>query len=357
MVGEAFRQWIGTDFITVDIDESAASADLPKIHGPSFTHFTADALSASLDREIGIDFGDVECGLCNPPYIHPKWRKHFGEILEAAGLSSVTQKISGLPADVLFVAQNLRFLSQSGKLGLILPDGIVAGEKFSAIRKTLATKHTIERVIELPRRIFHKTEAKAHILIIGKNGPAGQEIKIQKLLPSGGLSAEILIEPEQASRRLDYSFLNVENASQRINSQSLSDLGVKIKRGGYSSAQIGRLDFPVFHTTDFDRQYGAVPPCFSVNKRQLKLVSKFVAEPGDILIARVGRNLDQKICSVSHGPVVISDSVFALRAPDKIKQKIIDYLSSQNGKAMLRSISHGVGANFITVSALQNLHI
>lgn len=70
--------------------------------------------------------------LCNPPYIRPGWRSHFGQILEDAGLSGVFPHIKCVPADILFIAQNLRFLRPSGKLGLILPDGIIAGEKCGA---------------------------------------------------------------------------------------------------------------------------------------------------------------------------------------------------------------------------------
>ena len=105
LVGEASRHWKRTAFITVDIDQKAESSALRAIRGSAFTHHTVDALDSSLAEKIGLRYGGVDSGLCNPPYVRPKWCKHFGEILEDAGLSHVIPKIGCIQADVLFIAQ------------------------------------------------------------------------------------------------------------------------------------------------------------------------------------------------------------------------------------------------------------
>ncbi|MFU8788510.1 MAG: N-6 DNA methylase, partial [Methylobacter sp.] len=150
LIREAAKQWKGTRFITVDIEEKGKRTLLQALNERAITHHVRDSLDLNLAQHLGLRWGEADMALCNPPYIRPKWKKQFLEILEDAGLSHVLPRMSEIPADLLFIAQNLRLLRQGGRLGLILPDGIVAGEKYSVFRKTLLTNHQVERVIELP---------------------------------------------------------------------------------------------------------------------------------------------------------------------------------------------------------------
>lgn len=357
LVGEACKHWNNTSFITVDIDKSAGSINLPTLHGQTFTHHVTDALNSKLNTELGINLGEIDCGLCNPPYIKPQWRASFGEILESAGLTQALPQIGNIPADILFIAQNLRLISSGGKLGLILSDGLIAGEKYAKLRNILACTHRIERVIELPRNIFQKTDAKAHILILCKDSESSQNIQIQKLEKNGTLSRSIEIPAESAKQRLDYSYLINTKKRKKTSSKTLRDLGVTIKRGGFSSSEINRVNFPVFHTTNFIKGMYEIPDNFILSPLQHKLVTKFISNPGDILIARIGRNLTQKICQIKTGHVAISDCIFSIRAPEEYQKIIFEYLSSNEGKAQLESLSHGVGANFITTESILSIQI
>jgi type I restriction enzyme M protein len=234
LVNEASRHWKNTEFITVDIDQEAKSSALRTLRGPAFTHHTADALDSSLAERLGLRYGDVDSGLCNPPYVRPAWRKHFAEILEEAGLSDVIPKIGCIPADVLFIAQNLRFLRNGGKLGLILPDGIIAGERYAKLRQSLATAHRIERVIELPRRVFRSTDAKAHIVVIAKHQTSNDDIEVQQLGGNGLLSQVIRLSPDCAAVRLDYSYLaSLKHSDHRPAALSLRNITQLLTRGSY----------------------------------------------------------------------------------------------------------------------------
>lgn len=358
LVGEASRHWESTEFITVDIDQKAESSELRTIRGPSFTHHTADALDRSIAEKIGLRYGDVDSGLCNPPYVRPKWRKHFGEILEDAGLSHVIPKIGCIQADVLFIAQNLRFLRAGGKLGLILPDGVIAGEKYAKLRHTLATTHRLERVIELPRRVFRNTDAKAHIVVLTKHHVVDDDIQVQQLCENGLLSQPIHLSPDRASVRLDYSYLAMQRQTGRRRAGlTLRSITQLITRGTYSSSQRKELSFPVFHTTDFVDGSAIVPRQFWLTKEVQRFASGVLAHPGDILLARVGRNLEQKVGTVTRGTIAVSDCILVLRVEPKYRERVLSYLASAKGRAALLAASHGVGATFITMDALQSLEI
>ncbi|MFV0934537.1 N-6 DNA methylase [Pseudomonas jessenii] len=358
LIREASLIWSDARFITVDIDKNTKHR-LPLHISPSLLeHHVGDALEYALDKKLGVSFGTIDSAVCNPPYLRPKWRKHFNSILEEANLHSILPKFGCIPAEVLFIAQNLRLLKVGGKLGLIIPDGIIAGEKFATLRQALATTHRIERIIELPRRIFRNTDAKAHIMVLSKNISADETIQIQQLLPDGQLSSAILLPTEKASSRLDYSYL-ATNKSTRDKSDGLKlrDITLALKRGTFSSAERKTNELNILHTTDFTSDRLTVPKKFS-SKRTLVKDAKFVvAQNGDILIARVGRNFNEKIWRVTSGPTIITDCILLLRVHPTYADRVFNYLTSSIGRSNLMSIAHGVGARFITTEGLLDLKI
>jgi type I restriction enzyme M protein len=355
LVRQASTVWKKTQFITVDIDENAGSVELPASGGSKFKHYVADALSRNLSEQLAVNLGAADAAVCNPPYIRPRWKKHFGEILEEAGLSHVLPRMSDAPSDLLFIAQNLRFLRSGGHLGLILPDGIIAGERFQAFRETLVRKHKIERVIELPRRIFKGTDAKAHIVVLAKDSGGSSRIEIQRVENDGVLSSSIALPSDFAKLRLDYSHYVTKVGSEE-ESLAIRDVALMAARGNCSSAQRRGMSVPVFHTTEFDAS-GTVPSNFALKKRDTSVATGLVAVPGDILIARVGRNLEDKVCIVRKGYVILSDCIFALRVQPAYRELVFSFLMSRSGRDALASASHGVAARFITTEALLNIRI
>jgi len=130
-----------------------------------------------------------------------------------------------------------------------------------------------------------------------------------------------------------------------------------LTRGPYSSVDRLHCGHPVFHTTDFRQGRLEVPNDFVLGKAIAETVPGAVARAGDILLARVGRNLEEKVCSVTRGFVAISDCVFVLRVQAEYRKRVLSRLLSADGRKTLSALSHGVGARFITVESLLNLTI
>lgn len=351
LVKEAAAAWPAARYVTVDFDPHAASAQLPAERGRAFTHYEADALVEDLPARIGLAPGRVDVALCNPPYLRPRWLPHYATLLAEAGLAELGPKLREVPADLLFLAQNLRFLKEGGHLGIIIPDGIMAGERFAAVRAVLLRQHRIERVIELPRRVFKNTDAKAHILVLAKNAFDGKPISLRRVEADSSLSPAVLLSKEQAVQRMDYSFY--ANAVGEAAGVSLRELGAVVWRGRISSAERKALDFPVFHTADFAEASG-LPPQVTLTASQAARAARNVAfaEKGDILLARIGRTLEQKVCQVARGPVAVSDSVLVLRMPPLLQSAVHSFLTSPDGRVALGALAHGVAARFITARAL-----
>lgn len=351
LVREGAKIWDKAKFLTVDIDANATSAKLPQLAGPSFTHLIADALDKNIQKKLDINFRSADFALCNPPYIRPRWKKHFSEILEDGGLSHVFPSGEFVPSDLLFIAQNLRFLKKGGGLGLILPDGIVSGEKFSKLRRELILSHRLEKIIELPRRIFKNTDAKAHIVVLSKSMPISDSVSIQRLELQGHLSESIDLPLDLAINRLDFSFYFQDSKFSKAGFR-LGDYVNFIGRGQFSSSERKEISIPIFHTSDFSSQSEYIPPRFCISKVVASGYSRTIAGPGDILIARVGRNLEQKVGMVRRGFVVVTDCILIIRCRPDVRDRIFKYLRSKAGERHLSNLAHGVAAKFITPTSI-----
>lgn len=353
LVGQASEIWSAARFITVDIDRGAASSLFPSFLGASFEHHACDALESSLPERMGDVWGNADVALCNPPYIKPKWRTHFDKILKQSGLRDVLPR-GATSADILFIAQNLRLLKQGGKLGLIVPDSIISGEKFAPLRRKLAEQHKIAKVIELPRNVFRGTDAKAHILVLEKGGLTNKTISIQRANEDGHISSTIDVSIETASMRLDYSFLS-HPPQTSTTSLAIGNALISLTRGTYSSAQRSLCKSPVFHTTDYVFDSNFVPSEFAISAAAAEKSEAVVASTGDILIARVGRNLSKKVALVRAGNVIVSDCVFVLRVLPSHRTQIFDFLKSREGQLTLDCSARGVSAKFLTAKALTEI--
>ncbi len=358
LVTEAANQWTAKRYLTVDIDEQANCGHLPTLRGSSFVHFTGDALDFELARRMGLEWSQACAAVCNPPYIRPMWQKHFGSILEEVGLSHILPEAKNAPAGLLFIAQNLRLLKSGGKLGLIIPDGLITGERFEPFRRALIENHSIEQVIELPRNIFRKTEAQAHIVVLTKEKSQRPIIASRRLEPTGTLSEVLNIPVEDAIARIDYShhFKCKSKLSGRKAKRKLRDLVSSIARGSYSSSSRRAVDVPILHTADLADFEQNIPSGFQVPPREVEALGGNYASKGDILVARVGRNLSRKVVLVDKGPVLITDCFFSL-SPKGSPEEILQLLTSDTGRAQLDRISQGVGARFITAARLLDLEL
>jgi len=362
--GAAARRWKHARLVTVDADHSTPPTLIPDGR-PKHRHFVHDALDDKLAAKIGVPFGSVDLGLCNPPYIRPRWRAGYGSILEEAGFSGALNSIYDAGADLLFIAQNLRLLKRNGKLGLILPDGLLTGAKFERVRSTLLRHHLVESVVQLPRRAFAGTDAQTHLMVLAKQGGETQEVALRNLSADGELSAPLMVPADRARQRLDYSYHHTLQGrfSRTTNhrGKTVRQLSSCLLRGAFSSNQLDSLSVPIFHLSDFPAaEIGQVPRVPSKFLRAARTLSRLpknvrVASAGDILIARIGRNLHQKICLVEGGGCVISDCVYAIQARPEYREALIEFFCSESGRRALETAAHGVGAKYLSRADLLEL--
>jgi type I restriction enzyme M protein len=354
----AVTRWLNIEILTVDIDRRS-STYLSKLFdgscGIRHNHIRADALSHRLPELLFSKFGQIDAGVCNPPFIIPKWRKKFAQILEDAGFSSCMPVLSDVDAALLFLAQNLRLLSEKATLGIILPDSLISSTKYRQFRKELLQRYTVRKAIRLPRYSFSGTDALAYIVVISKSGPTTKAIPLQKLTNENSLGSQLHVEVTEAVDRLDFDYhsqrlLFSETHSVHV---SLGSIAEEVKRGSLSSAEARVFRESVFHTCDMTpSRIGKWCDLSQFSRKRSEADLPVRAGRGDILVARVGRNLEQKVIGVYGGFPLLTDCVYRIKVPKSYRRRVLDQLSSSSGKAWLDSRAYGVGAKQLTKTDL-----
>lgn len=354
----AARRWSNLNLLTIDVDASSgkrlaklfAKEEIGRHH-----HLRTDALEPGLAKLVQTKFGEFDTAVCNPPFTTPVWRKGFDEILEEAGFSGCMPVLADADSALLFLAQALRLIGHGSTLGIILPDSLVSGFKYRHFRHELLCRYQVEAVVRLPRNSFLHTEALAHILTIRKGcGPSGS-IPLRKIV-EGKLSSTVnLVDVEQATRRLDFDFharaQSTSPASRGGRVCLLGDIATEVRRGSVQATAARQAGLPVFHTTDMTESLAGQWLDLCAHSR-MPGDAKIWAQAGDILLARVGRNLEHKVLGVRGGLAVLTDCVYRIRVPSVIAKTVLTQLSSDQGRAWLASRSYGVGAKQLSMADL-----
>jgi hypothetical protein len=257
-------------------------------------------------------------------------------LLREAGFVN-SLRLKRLTSDIVFLAQNLIMLKTGGELGIILPDSIFNGHEFCYLREDLLRETKINGIIQLPDKIFFKTEARTHILLLEKSKKSNPFITLYKSNEQGELETPIYISKDDALQRMDYSYYHWKTQQKHIDSCScLGDLGVEIRRGRSSKRDLEKSGVKFFHTSSFPG------PNQSVKLENFSLVGEVHSKPGDLLISRVGKRCVGRVTFVEAGIQPISDCIYRLRAPVEFREILWKALASTEGKKWLEVHAHGV---------------
>lgn len=129
--------------------------------------------------------------IANPPFSAKKWWDIIENQVQEGDKVNYNKEVSdphgrfvfGIPprnyADLAFVQHMVASLKQNGKMGVVLPHGILfRGSSEGKIRQGLIQEDLIEAVIGLPSALFYGTGIPAAILLINKNKPESLKDKI-----------------------------------------------------------------------------------------------------------------------------------------------------------------------------------
>lgn len=335
----AFNRWSNAQYIALDIDEK--NCETIRNFSSKIKIILDDGLSPRFNEKLKIKVGSVDVAICNPPYHKIKVEKSQEIIFKSAYLDSCISN-HNVTSDIIFLANNLSLLRENGSLGIILPDGLLTRADFRSLRADLVNNHTLRYIIQLPDRIFNKTEARTHILILTKGKSQYSTVSLLKADFGGICIDRIEIQKCNLIERMDFNFQKW-NLIHKREGITLSDINVQIARGSFSHKELKNLDNRYFHTTNFNNN-----KFISIEKQEYQWSNKIIAEEGDILMARVGKRCVGKLAYIETGNILISDCVYRIRVPKMYRRIVWDTLNSSYGKEWIKVYSHGVCAQVIS---------
>jgi type I restriction enzyme M protein len=337
----AYNRYRSAEFFAADIDKNVISTVAARL--PFVKALHVDGLSKGLSKQMKLKVGSVDIAVCNPPYYRLENTLELKSLFKRAGLNN-SENLIKITSDIVFLAQNLQMLRKGGELGIILPDSVFTGHEFAKLREDLLTNHNIRGIIQLPDKIFKKTEAQTHILLMEKCGSVREKIPLFQSDFLGNIGNAVNISSDDLLHRMDYSYYAWKELNQHsADALTLGDLNVEIKRGRKTKKWLQEKNIPFFHTNSFPSNIK-----IKINLKNSPVFDDIFAEPGDILIARVGKRCIGKVTMVNSGKRVISDCVYRLRAPKKYRNRIFSELISVKGQQWLQVTAHGVCARVIS---------
>lgn len=343
LIKAALNRWVNASYFVADIDRK--SIHKIKNDFPFINSFHLNTLKEEVSEKFRIGKGAVDIAICNPPYLKIKNAISYDQLFDDSDLAEC-KKLNVLTSDIIFLAKNLQLLKKSGELGIIIPDSLITGKDFIPLRNALLKQHNLKAIIQLPEKIFIKTEALTHILLIEKNTKLDNRKKLFLANKAGQIVDEIDVDKDSLVERMDFKYHKWRQKNKLIKGfKVLGDINSEIRRGTLTHSELKASQEHYIHTTGIVNRKPN-----QATKNHVVANSKYLlTQKGDILLARVGRGCIGKICMISRGRAPISDCIYRIRIPHrKFRVKVWESLISKEGQDWLKANSHGVCAKVIS---------
>ncbi len=342
----AFEKWANAKYYATEIERKKAKEISRKLTFVKVHNY--DSLNPHLSRKLKIRYGAIDIAICNPPYLKVKTEECYRALFKSIGCE-VLMNLKSLTSEIVFLAHNLLLLRKDGELGIIVSDSLITGKEFRIFREVILKQYNVKKIIQLPDKVFNKTEARTHIIILSNSASKLDSVDLFYSDERGVLSQPLVVSQKALIERMDYLF---HSAEKIINAAfpKLAQIGATITRGRttFKELRLSKLSF--FHSTHF-KSHGT-------NAIFLKKVGKkhkgYAASKGDILMCRVGKRSVGKTLIIKSGSVIISDCIYRIRVPEPYQKIVFESLNSDLGKKWLAAYSHGVCSQVISKSDLEN---
>ena len=210
-------------------------------------------------------------------------------------------------------------------------------------------KFNVRRIIQLPDKIFNKTEARTHIIFISKSKSENETCELLISTNEGNLSKSIVVPKKKLGVRMDYQFHKALMNSYS-NYKTLKEVGGIIKRGKFSFKELRESKLSYFHSTHFKENSVSIKFQNQIAQEHIS----YAANAGDILMCRVGKRIVGRVAIIKSGRIINSDCVYRIIVPKKFQSVVLNSFLSSSGKTWLSAYAHGVCSQVISKSDLEN---
>ena len=346
----AKRRWSNSVIDAVDIDQDICRQDETSEYQDVNVKY-GDVLS--LEGTKHLVEGGYDLGLCNPPFFKIKKNNNYNEFFIQANLTGLST-LKNLSADVVFIAQNIKFLRPGGFLMAIIPDGLLTRHDYLPFRETLVNNVQITHVIQFPDKAFLRTEARTHVLFITKTKPNMNLVPISLMNEDGTIVDTIRVSRNKLLGRMDYSYLKWQASMiDRTVKEKLTFFvpDFKISRGSLSYKDLRKANTIYLHSNSFSDHDDIV---VDETAEENTDTGKCVARTGDFVMCRVGKRCVGKVAYIKHGSITLSDCVYKIEIAKQYIEIMRSILFSSSFNDWVQHSSHGVCSKVISKCDLEN---
>lgn len=338
LLNAASKRWNEAKLIGYDIDPLNYSINCNRLKLQYGNGFDPELSNKILDT-----FGKIDISVSNPPYLNISVNSDVQTILKKSGLNeAISNKLTIIPAELVFIAQNLLVLKRGGELGIILPASIINGEKWKSVREYILSNYTVSNCVQLPVNAFKRTETSTFAVCLSNyKSKNSQKINLQSYL----VEKSIVIDEKRAVNRMDFSYYNLKSNKVAVNDR---DLIRYMFRGNKTEKDLINSSYKYLHTSDLKDVYQELDLSYDHSYGGSKYASA-----GDFVFSRVGSRCVGKCAYIKNGRMSISDCLFVVKL--KNVEQFIKYLKSGVFYEVTRGSSLGVGAKYITMGLLKEM--
>jgi len=347
-----------------------------------------------------IKLGKYTFLLTNPPF---GAKVSDEEVLKQYELGSKQKKRKSQRTEILFIERCLDFLRPGGRIGIVLPDGVLSNSSLQYVRDFIERKAKILAVISLPQTAFVPVGAgvKASLLFLQKKRFDGEEIGNYPIFmsiaehigydatsrPDKNELPEILteykellqgkrkfnpafvVEKEQLEGRLDPyyhqpSFESIKGAikASKYEVKTLGELSKKIMSGpfgstlrssAYTTQGIPFIRVKNVKNGDIDTSelvYISLEDHNRLKNTQLKA--------NDIVLSKIGTVGNAAMIPESLGECNISENNIGIILKDKVnKRYVLTFLNSYYGQIQIQCSANPQVQSKLNVSDVERLKI
>ena len=278
----------------------------------------------------------------NPPFYRAKHTDFSRKIFYEWSLNHKTKYYR---TEILFLILSLKLLDREGSCGIVVPDTIISSEKYKPLREKIASLFKFINVIELDNKAFLGTEARTHIVTVSNKKTLNPSITTR----NSKESRSIKLSKYEFIERADHQYNSFrDNRSEK----TIENSGIKVLRGNLTKTKNTQLHDAIIHSSSFYHDYSQ----FENDHDSEKNGTAIQAVKGDVVLPRVGTRSLGKVGIIRNGSFIITDCVFVIKASEyECGEMIAKALKSKFGVDWIRSISKGIGAQYITLNDLKKL--
>jgi type I restriction-modification system DNA methylase subunit len=315
-----------SEFNAYDIDNENIKK-LKSTH-PSWNLQNVDSLTHTFKD----NFYDISVG--NPPFIKTHATTQMIGLIARNYDGLEIKEGNTIRSEIAFIAKYIESTKIGGMISLVIPESIISNEKMKFVRTFLFKNLNNISLYKIASKYFDSAEVNTYLITGKKSITSDSKIDVGIITENGVAELHTTVDKVVCVERADLRYLLNIKRFEKLHQKYLSvkDIILAIDRGNKTKAELEKENTAFFHTSSFNDFETSQIKLEGDSDLITRYRPKHVAQKSDIIIPRIGRSCHKKQVQVVKGAAVLTDSVFRIKVPPKLSDKVYESFDSEIGR-------------------------